>query len=34
MKRDKKVGLCMAYKGTNYGQLLQAYATQKIIEDF
>ena len=34
MKRNKKVGLCMAYKGTNYGQLLQAYATQKIIEDF
>lgn len=28
----KKVGLCMAYTGTNYGQLLQAFATQYMIE--
>lgn len=28
----KKIGLCMAYTGTNYGQLLQAFATQYTIE--
>ena len=27
-----KVGLCLAYKGVNYGMLLQAYATQRVIE--
>lgn len=27
-----KIGLCLAYKGVNYGMLLQAYATQKVIE--
>ena len=26
------VGLCLAYKGVNYGMLLQAYATQQVIE--
>ena len=29
---NKKVGLVLAFKGTNYGALLQAYATQYIIE--
>ena len=34
-KQDsKKVGLCLAYKGTNYGMLLQAYATQQVVEKF
>jgi len=28
----KKIGLILAFKGTNYGALLQAYATQHIIE--
>jgi len=28
----KTIGLCLAYKGTNYGALLQAYATQYAIE--
>ena len=28
---EKKIGLCIAYTGTNYGQLLQAFATQQII---
>lgn len=28
----KKIGLCMAFTGTNYGQLLQAYATQQVVE--
>ena len=27
-----KIGLCLAYKGVNYGMLLQAFATQKMIE--
>ena len=27
-----KIGLVMAYKGVNYGMLLQAFATQKVIE--
>lgn len=27
----KKIGLCLAYKGTNYGMLLQAYATQQML---
>lgn len=30
----KKVGLCLAFKGTNYGMLLQAYATQQIVEAY
>jgi len=30
----KKVGLCLAFKGTNYGMLLQAYATQQIVETY
>lgn len=29
-----KVGLVMAYKGSNYGAQLQAYATQHVIESF
>ena len=35
MNNDTKkgiVGLCLAYQGQNYGMLLQAYATQTIIE--
>ncbi len=28
----KKIGLCLAYNGQNYGMLLQAYATQQILE--
>lgn len=28
-----KIGLCLAYKGVNYGMLLQAYATQRVIEE-
>lgn len=28
----RKVGLCLAFSGTNYGMLLQAYATQRVIE--
>lgn len=28
----KKIGLCLAYKGQNYGMLLQALATQRILE--
>lgn len=24
----KRIGLCIAYTGTNYGRLVQAYATQ------
>lgn len=28
-----KIGLCLAYKGVNYGMLLQAYATQQAIEN-
>lgn len=31
---ENKIGLVLAYKGTNYGALLQAYATQQIIESF
>lgn len=30
----KKIGLCLAYKGTNYGQNLQAFATQQIVESY
>ena len=26
-----KIGLCLAYRGTNYGMLLQAYATQQVL---
>lgn len=33
MTTDSKVGLCLAFGGTNYGALLQAYATQQILED-
>lgn len=33
-KKSNKVGLCLAYKGTNYGMLLQAYATQQIVEKY
>ncbi|WP_297960249.1 polysaccharide pyruvyl transferase family protein [uncultured Ruminococcus sp.] len=29
---QKKLGLILAYRGVNYGMLLQAYATQKFIE--
>ena len=29
---NRKIGLVLAYKGTNYGALLQAFATQHIIE--
>lgn len=29
---NNKVGLVLAHKGTNYGALLQAYATQQIVE--
>ena len=32
MDKKKKIGLVLAFKGTNYGALLQAYATQHIIE--
>lgn len=32
--KDRKIGLCIAYTGTNYGQLLQAYATQQIVRKF
>lgn len=28
-----KIGLCLAYSGQNYGMLLQAYATQQLLED-
>lgn len=28
---NRRIGLCIAYTGTNYGQLLQAFATQQII---
>lgn len=31
---NNKIGLVLAHKGTNYGALLQAYATQQIIESF
>ncbi len=30
---SNKVGLCIAYTGTNYGQLLQAFATQQIVRE-
>lgn len=30
--RDMKLGLVLAYKGVNYGMLLQAYATQRVLE--
>lgn len=29
----KKIGLCLAYSGQNYGMLLQAYATQQWLEE-
>lgn len=29
----KKIGLCIAYKNSNYGTLMQAYATQHVIEN-
>ena len=29
----KKIGLCLAYSGQNYGMLLQAYATQQLLEE-
>ena len=29
-----KIGLCLAFKGTNYGALLQAFATQQMVERF
>ena len=28
----KKIGLILAYRGVNYGMLLQAFATQQFIE--
>lgn len=31
---NDKIGLCLAFKGTNYGALLQAFATQQIVERF
>ena len=31
-KMNNKIGLCLAFKGTNYGALLQAFATQQIVE--
>lgn len=30
--KTTKIGLCLAFKGTNYGQNLQALATQRIID--
>ena len=30
--KKKKIGLCISFLGTSYGMLLQAYATQYIIE--
>lgn len=32
--KGEKIGLCIAYTGTNYGQLLQAYATQQVVRKF
>ena len=32
MNQNNIVGLCMTYKGTNYGQLLQAYALQQVVK--
>ena len=32
MEEKKKVGLILAYRGVNYGMLLQAFATQQFIE--
>ena len=29
-----KIGLCIAHTGTNYGQLLQAFATQEVIHNY
>ena len=29
----KKIGLCLAYSGQNYGMLLQAFATQQLLEE-
>lgn len=31
---NKKVGLCLAFRGENYGALLQAYATQHVIDAY
>ena len=28
-----KIGLCLSYKGTNYGMILQAYATQQVLHN-
>ena len=30
--QEKRVGLVLAYRGVNYGMLLQAFATQQFIE--
>lgn len=30
----KRVGLCLAFKGENYGALLQAYATQYVVDSY
>ena len=30
----KKIGICACYNSRNYGSMLQAYATQVIIENF
>lgn len=30
---NKKIGLCMTFQGSNYGQLLQSYALQQKIDD-
>lgn len=32
-KQIKSVGLCLAFKGNNYGALLQSFATQYVIEN-
>lgn len=34
MNNNKKIGLLLAYKNTNYGAQLQAWATQRIVESF
>lgn len=31
---NKKIGLCIAFKGTNYGMQLQGYATQHILDKY
>ena len=30
----KKIGICACYNSRNYGSMLQAYATQVVIENF